>query len=357
MADFSATSIEVQGVYDYVFSMLGAPIISVELSASNVATAFNSSIEDYSSYITDWAIKNNIANILGLPSAQDFTLRFSFESFSFENAISKTYSQQAGVGGTVPFYKSFFNIVPGQQHYVISGDIRISELLWQETPAVMRYLVDPYTDVHWTQTEFGWAYMGNSFLYVTPVFYTIQAAQMAEIRDRVRKSEFSHKILPYWGPSGETWNEVILYPTPGSSYDGIKVWYFYQNNSDLNYYSGQQKNSIVNNPGTVKYDEISYSAFNSSAQRWIKRYTLASCKEILGRTRGKFKELPIPNAVASLDADSLLAEAAAEKELLVQSLMDQLNSMSINEAIIGSAEKNKAINETLSFSPLGIIIG
>jgi hypothetical protein len=359
MSNYASNSAEVISIIDYASSMLGSPVINVELSGNNYAYAFNTAIEDYSNYINNWAIRSHIANALGLPSSQDFTNRWVSQSFNFEQSFAKAYSQQAGVGGEVPFKKDFFTLSGGVQNYVITGDVTVNEVMWQETPAIMRYLIDPYADAHWTHTEFGWAYMGNSFLYITPIYYSIQAAQMAELRHRVRQSEYSYKTLPTRDDDGNPATQIVLYPPPGtdSNLIGGRVWYFYQDNSDLNRYASQSGGTFVNNPGTIRFDEIPYSAFNSNAQIWVKRYTLALCKEVLGRIRGKFSELAIPDAAVQMDADALLSEATNEKEKLVEWLMEQLEAMSVGELIKSDAENSKAIHETLSYNPGGIIVG
>jgi hypothetical protein len=45
---------------------------------------------------------------------------------------------------------------------------------------------------------------------------------------------------------------------------------------------------------------------------WIQRYALAFCKEILGRVRGKWGNVPSPAGGQSLDAQTLLGEAKEE---------------------------------------------
>lgn len=45
---------------------------------------------------------------------------------------------------------------------------------------------------------------------------------------------------------------------------------------------------------------------------WIQRYALAFCKEIMGRVRGKWGNIPSPAGGQSLDAPTLLAEAKEE---------------------------------------------
>jgi hypothetical protein len=52
------------------------------------------------------------------------------------------------------------------------------------------------------------------------------------------------------------------------------------------------------------------------AKQWIKDYTLASCKYMLGEARSKFATIAGPQGGTSLNGDSLKAEAQAEMEKL-----------------------------------------
>ena len=52
------------------------------------------------------------------------------------------------------------------------------------------------------------------------------------------------------------------------------------------------------------------------AKQWIKDYTLASCKYILGEARSKFATIAGPQGGSTLNGDSLKAEAQAEMEKL-----------------------------------------
>ena len=53
---------------------------------------------------------------------------------------------------------------------------------------------------------------------------------------------------------------------------------------------------------------------------WIQRYALAFCKEILGRVRGKFGNIPSPAGGQSLDAQTLLSEGKEELRELDQEI-------------------------------------
>lgn len=56
------------------------------------------------------------------------------------------------------------------------------------------------------------------------------------------------------------------------------------------------------------------------AQQWIKDYTLAVCKFMLGEARSKFTSIAGPQGGSSLNGDSLKTEAQAEIEKLDQEL-------------------------------------
>jgi len=363
MAKYAHTDPEITGFTDYASTMFGAPVINVELSANQYTHAFNNAIEEYSNYITQWAIKGNIANALGLDSAQDFTMRWVAQNFEFAKSFSKAYSEQVNVGGNIPVHKSAFTLTEGAQVYYLPNDITINEVMWQEPPAINRYLVDPNNNPAWVNHEFGWGYMGNSYQFIVPSYFQIQLAQATDMRWKLLKGDYTYVIRPAAadptrnGYTGQTVNSVYIYPQPRLEQEGVKVWYFYKNNTDLNLYSGQSINEFVNNPGTITMNELPYSSFNSSAQRWVKQYALATTKEILGRIRSKFSALPIPDAEVVLDGESLLSEGQEEKRELKEYLTKELESMDISQLIESDANAAENINKALSFVPMKIYRG
>jgi len=365
MASYSATSEEVTGITDYVKTMFGYPVVQVELSANQYTHAFNSAIEEYSHYITQWAIKGNIANALGLPSAQDFTQRWVAQNFEFAKSFSKAYSEQANIGGEVPIRKSYFTLQEDKQVYYLDSGITINEVMWQEPPAINRYLTDPNNNPAWVNFEFGWGYMGHSYMYIVPAYYSIQLANATEMRWRLWKGDYSYIVRPAPADgtrvspdyTGQTKNAVHIFPTPRSANEGTRVWYFYKNDEDSNLYSAQTENQLVNNPGTIQMNEIPYSSFNSSSKRWVKQYTLATCKEILGRIRSKFSELPIPDGTVTLDGESLISEGQENQKELKEYLFNELEAMDVGKLIEDDANAAENINRSLSFNPMGILIG
>lgn len=59
-------------------------------------------------------------------------------------------------------------------------------------------------------------------------------------------------------------------------------------------------------------------------KQWIKDYTLASCKYMLGEARSKFATIAGPQGGTSLNGDTLKAEAQAEMEKLETEVMQQV---------------------------------
>ena len=60
------------------------------------------------------------------------------------------------------------------------------------------------------------------------------------------------------------------------------------------------------------------------AQQWIKDYTLASCKYMLGEAREKFATIAGPQGGTSLNGQSLKSEAQQEMEKLEQEVSQQI---------------------------------
>lgn len=56
--------------------------------------------------------------------------------------------------------------------------------------------------------------------------------------------------------------------------------------------------------------------------QWVKDYSLAVAKEMLGRIRSKYNSYPSPTGEVSLDGERLLEEAKEEKEKLKEALLN-----------------------------------
>ena len=65
---------------------------------------------------------------------------------------------------------------------------------------------------------------------------------------------------------------------------------------------------------------MTYNQINDPGKQWIRKYTLALTKELLGGIRSKYSSVPIPGSEITIDGDTLRTEAANEKEILISQL-------------------------------------
>ena len=369
---------------------LGEPVMGVELDDEQIEECVVIAIEEYSSYINNWVLQNRLAEMLGLPSDIDFTLKYVSNSLYFEKAYAESYSQQAGLGvnGTTELKTAAINLSAGTQDYIIPAGQEVNEILWFTPSFINLFGLDPFNNSNIAFTEFGASFAGQQMYSVMPVFDTILTAQAAELRNRVRGSEYSYVIKP--GPNGT--KVLKLFPIPnnnnaGSSFQGIAggagtpgtVFYYYYdrignygnpllsgNTANPGFTglttdqitAGYQGNGLVSTPADAELNFISYNQLNSVSQRWIKRYALALAKEVLGLgIRGKFNGvLPVPGAELTLNKDDLITTGRDDQDKLMTELKEQLAELSYDKIMEKRAAIQTAINTNLGFGPMGIYV-
>jgi hypothetical protein len=378
-------------IFRRIRTFLGEPVMGVELEDNHLEEAVCMAIEEYSSYVNNWVMQNRLGEMLGLPSEIDFTLKYVSNSLYFEKSYAEAYSEQAGIGvnGTRELKTQAVSLTAGTQDYVIPADREVNEVLWFTPSFINSYGLDPFSNNNIAFTEFGASFGGQQMYSVMPVFDTILTAQAAELRNRVRGSEYSYIIKP--GPSGT--KVLKLFPIPSNSPNsgagasgiaggvgtpGTMFYYYYDRignygnplfsgntaNPGFTGYTqtqvdaGFQGNGLVSGPADVKLDFISYSQLNSVAQRWVKRYALALAKEMLGLgIRGKFNgQLPIPGAELTLNKDDLITTGRDDQEKLMTELKEQLAELGYDKIMEKRAAIQEAINKNLGFGPTGIYV-
>ncbi len=346
-------------------------------------------IEEYSTFINNWVINNRLGEMLGLPSEYDFTLKYVSNSLYFEKSFSTSYAEQVGLGADSVREAHLTSIVltAGTQDYVIPADREINEVLWFTPSFVNLFGLDPFANSNIAYSEFGASFAGYTLYHVMPVFDTLLTAQAAELRNRVRGSEYSYIIKP--GPNGTKILRLmpIPHPTNPSSGSGMGIgggfgtpgtlFYYYYDKA--NYYgnplysgntanpgftgytgsmSGHQGNGLVSSPADVNLNFIKWEQLNSVAQRWVKRFALALSKEILGLgIRGKFNgQLPIAGAELTLNKDDLISTGREDQSKLIEELTAQLAELSYEKILEKRASMQESINKTLGYGPMGISV-
>jgi hypothetical protein len=183
-----------------------------------------------------------------------------------------------------------------------------------------------------------------------PMYADLLRVQAIEFNDQIRKSAYTFDIQN---------NNLKIFPIPTSS---GSLWVEYIKTSDRDNplktrYSGSSDDTVVSDYSNANYDFMKYSNINDVGKQWIRKYTLALSKELLGIIRSKYGNIPIPNAEVTLDGDSLRAEATAEKEQLIEQLRENLEQTSRKALFEAQRDENEAQQETLRKVPYPIYIG
>jgi hypothetical protein len=178
-----------------------------------------------------------------------------------------------------------------------------------------------------------------------PIFEDLQRFQHIEFNDQIRKSAFTFNIVN---------NKLQIWPRPTSTY---KLWFEYIVKDEYD------NNSTVITPGVVAdysnigYDFMTYSQINDVGKQWIRKYSLALAKELLGAIREKYSTVPIPGSEVSLDGAALRAEAQTEKDQLVEQLRENLQEVSNKVRYETEAENAENQQKLMNKVPINIYIG
>ena len=114
----------------------------------------------------------------------------------------------------------------------------------------------------------------------------------------------------------------------------------------------------INNMNTLPFANIPYVSINSIGKHWIRRYSLAICKEMLGQVRGKFSgKMPIPGESITLNSSDLLNQAKEEKQSLREELMKILDELTYAKVAELQAKMVEDADKALKGVPLAIFVG
>lgn len=388
------TSSSKSALFRRIRRKLGEPVMGVELRDEQLCECLAESIEEYSSFINNWSLENRLSQMLGLPNDIDFTLKFVSNNFGFEKTFARAYSEQAnGLGGANSLRElklTGITLTAGTQDYTIPANQEINEIMWYTPSFINLFGLDPFANSNIAFSEFGASFAGHTLYHVMPVFDTILTAQAAELRNKVRGSEYSYRVRG--GPNGT--KILSLYPIPrcgtgtagstnqGTSSFGIgggagtpgTVFYYYYDtigiagNPSFNEYdanptytgdTSKQGNALVSGPSDAKLYNLTYDEINDIGKTWIKKYTQALAKELLGLgVRGKFSgTLPIPDAELTLNADALVSNGREDMAKLKEDLTTMLEKLNYKALLENNSLMQEYVNKTLSYAPLSIYWG
>jgi len=339
---------------------LGYPIQNVELIDENLFACFEEATSEYSAQVNQFNIRNNLGSMLGSPTGTNLSNKNVQGNFlPYVVTLSDSYGTLAGVGGNTDIKKGSIDLVAGQQEYDLdtlfadvsesSNRIDVTKVFYEATPAINRFF-DPYS-VSGQGTlnlidEFGFGSFSPAAQFLLmPVFEDLLRIQAIEFNDQFRKSAHSFNIVN---------NKLQIFPIPTSS---EKLHFEYMVRNEFVQNSTTVTADVISDYSDIKYDFIPYLKINDVGKQWIRKYTLALAKELLGAIREKYSTVPIPGSEISLDGAALRAEAQTEKDFLIEQLRENLEEVSRKVQFENKNTEAQQTQEMLSKVPLNIYIG
>ncbi len=365
---------------DWAAKRLGYPIVDVEMIDVQFYACLEEAVTEYSSQVNAFSIKQNLYSLKGTTTSVNLTTSvMQTQPLPFYLKLAEAYGAEVGAGGNVDWRKASLEVKAGVQTYDLqglfnqyyicpkTGEKKLERIevkrIWHHPPPAMNKIYDPMANSGMSfsnlLSEFNWNGMsplGTQFL-LRPVNEDMMRLQAIEFNEQLRRSAYGFEVIN---------NKLTLLPVPQKDFT---LWfdYVYKRERDLaavqGYVDADEFNTIpktqtqveesttqqvvatettsgidtekpedhnipttsnVTDVSNAPYQFHSFSTINDVGKRWIMKYYLSLCKELLGAIRAKYQSIPIPGGETSLDGAELRAEAQQEKEQLITELREDL---------------------------------
>lgn len=371
---------EVRQLFDMVRTLLGAPVVAVELTDKQLCDLLQVAIGDYASRVQTEVIMNNWMGFYGknVTNAKELAWGFMTRSLDLAKEYSYWFSKQVGLQQEGPWElkKDFITIEEGKQVYVVPSGRTINKVMYVNPPMTDTALFANYMGggVGWMpglgQVGAGYGYGGG-----LGGFYTTQAMDVAymasdlNFKSRLFRGDLTYKVTA--GPDGT--HLIHLISTPGSKLSfgwsgirnggigivGCEVWYTYYDTSDgseddcMRYHA----DDVVLSFDQVPVEQVDYAFLNEPAKVIVRQLLVAKAKQTLGNIRGKFSgKVNIPQAEMTLDYQMLIQQGKEEWDAAMENLMKMLERMRPVNIMKENSELLENNNKILGYTPLGIYV-
>lgn len=368
---------EADAMISFIKRKLGDDVLSVELTKKEIWACFEEAICEYGRHIHETKIISELTNVLGLNTgSNDFTNRYAKRSLEYLLRMAEPYAGEAFVGGSNDATLGYFDLVQGQQDYNIysdlkdfktglgvydslasgsKGKLKVVELFHMEPLAAQQFLLNASNITNFLATNFNYeSYVNSSIFYVLPIFEDVLRRGMLESAFRVRRSHYSYEVLG---------SNLRIYPIPTTDLQTGKLFCKVMPPTNPLNPTSYHDDSIygVSGPQNMPLGNIPFSTINQPGRQWIRQYTLALARELLGLIRSKFQNIPIPNADLTLNGDALVSQGREDKEKLIAQLKEFLGNLTHQKLLEADAAAAESLNKQLKYVPMplgkGIVIG
>ena len=293
---------EADNMVTFVKRMLGDDVLSVELTKKQIWACLEESMLEYSSLINQYQTKAQLNSFLGQATGtlEGKEQLYPRENLEFLVRHAEPYAMEAGIGGAYDSVSGTIKLVPGRQDYDLYSELKDSQ--------------------------------GNT-LFDHPLNVTNSKMRIREVFHFSPNAAYRFFVRVQFTPDPTS---ALTSGLSGSISGSI---------SD---------NSIfgVSNISNIPFGRLAYSRINSIARQWIRQFTLARSKELLGLIRSKFSSVPIPGGDLTLNGSDLISNAREEKEKLREELKEMLDSLTYDKLLEIDVNRAEAVMKQLRMVPM-----
>ena len=162
---------------------------------------------------------------------------------------------------------------------------------------------------------------------------------------RVRRSNYSYRVEG---------TKIRIYPVPtGDPVKPKKLWVRVSFSPDP-MKPAYEDSTIhgVSNLSNVPYGNLIYSRINSIGRQWVRQFTVALCKELLGLIRSKFSSVPIPGSELTLNGADLISQGREDQTNLKTRLVEMLAELTYSAMLEDEATAAENLTRILKNIPI-----
>jgi hypothetical protein len=368
--------VDADRIVTFVKRKLGDDILTVELTSKQIWACFEESCFEYSMIINQSQLKSQLVSLMGISTGSNMDgaeEKYPRESLDFMLRRAEPYAVEAGLGGLYTTLSGSIDLVAGKQDYDLNVDLKdadgtplferpennpktkmkIMEVFHFNPQAAYRFF-DTTSAVNYLNNQFAFeSFTPETVFYVLPIFEDVLRGGQLKLSAKVRRSNFSYKI---------TGTSLRLFPSPSQpTQQKLFVRVAYATNPLKATADDDDSVYGASNMSNVPFGNLKYQRINSIGRQWIRQYTLALAKELLGLIRSKFNNVPIPGGDLTMNGDNLVSQGREDKQNLRDKLVEMLTEMTYAKMLENRANEAESLQKVLKNIPIplgkAIIVG
>lgn len=371
-----------QGAKDqvsFVYKKLGGDVLDIELTPGNVYTAYEEAVLEYSYLVNLHQATNILSDALGNQTGSfdskgnmkdgdlktdlagtHVALKYPKFDYSMTRRVGEGIGSEIGLNSSIQFSASFA-VTAGTQDYDLQDIISKSEehkdaignkrilikKVFYKTPHAMWRFFGYYGGLNVVGNLHNYGqFSDDSTFQLIPAWHNKAQAMAFEDAIYTRMSHYSYELKN---------NKIRLHPRPYSG-GPRHMWVEFSIPQDV-WDSEDPSVDGVNNMNTLPMGNLPFENINSIGKQWIRRFSLALCKETLGQIRSKFNAVPIPGESVTLNGSALISEGKDEQLKLRDELKTTLAEMTYAKLAEQDAGMLENAEKVLDKVPNYIFVG